>query len=173
MHIRSILPGACCLGLVAATGIVHAAPVKSNSDKRFMALAARTDMTVAHEGLMAERQAKRPDVKNLADTLVHDQTDAYARLSALASKTGDSIPKGIDAAKVQAIQRLVHLKGDRFDRQFARDEIAAHRQAIAVFKNEAEHGSDAAVKAYASQMIPVLEKHIQLAESCLKPAKRT
>jgi putative membrane protein len=68
---------------------------------------------------------------------------------------------------------LAHLKGANFDRQFSRDEIAAHRQAIIVFKREAEHGQDAAVKAYAAKMVPVLEKHLHLAEDCAKPTRRS
>ncbi len=64
------------------------------------------------------------------------------------------------------------MKDQRFDRTFITDEIAAHRHAIAVFKHEAEHGQDADVKAYATKMIPVLEKHLHLAEECAKPTRR-
>ena len=138
-----------------------------------MAMAAKADMTEAHEGQMAENQGKSADVKSLGSTLDQDHTGNYASLNALASKVGDSIPQGIDVAKDPAIQRLAHLKGDSFDREFAREEVASHRQAIAAFTREAKHGQDADVKAYASQTIPVLEKHLKLAEDCLKPAKHT
>ncbi len=60
----------------------------------------------------------------------------------------------------------MHLTGQRFDQAFAKNEITAERQTIAVFKREAAHGKDAEVKAYATKMIPVLEKHVQLAEAC-------
>ena len=69
--------------------------------------------------------------------------------------------------------QLVHLKGNNFDRQFVQDEIAGHRRAIAAFKREAEHGQDADVKAYANKMIPVLEKHLHMAEELAKPTKRS
>jgi len=136
-----------------------------------MISAAKADMTEAHEGQMAENQARRTDVRDFAKTLVKDHTESYEHLTELAAKTGASIPKGINTSKDRAIQQLVHLKGDRFDRQFARDEIAAHRQAVVAFKSEAAHGHDADVKAYATKMIPVLEKHLHLAEECAKPAR--
>jgi putative membrane protein len=136
-----------------------------------MIIAAKTDMTDAHEGQMAANQASRADVKDFAKTLVRDHTEAYQHLSELAAKTGISIPKGIDAAKDRTILQLVHSKGDRFDRQFAQDQIAAHRQAVVAFKREAAHGQDADVKGYAIKMIPVLEKHLHLAEECAKPTK--
>jgi len=169
VYIRTVLSGGCCLALFAAAA---SAATLSKADKQFMVMAAKTNMIEAHEGQLGENQASQEGVKNLAKELVQDHTASYEELSALAAKTGVSIPRGIDAARNRTIAQLVHEKGAGFDRQFARDEIAAHRNAIAVFKREAEHGHDAAVKAYAAKTIPVLEKHLHLAESLAKPAAR-
>jgi putative membrane protein len=168
----SIPKGACFLTLLAVARVVCAASL-NNADKQFMIAAARTDMVEAHEGQMAETQAKRADVKDFAKTLVQDHTQSYEQLTALAVKTGISIPKGINAAKDPAIAPLIRLNGDRFDREFDRDEVAAHRRALASFKHEAASGHDPDVKAWAAQRIPVLEKHLRLAEECAKPVKRT
>ncbi len=65
MQITSIL----YLTLLAAVGIASAASL-SPTDKQFMVSAAKTDMTEAHEGQMAENQGRSDDVKNLAKTLV-------------------------------------------------------------------------------------------------------
>jgi putative membrane protein len=172
MTIRSIFITICGLALPMAAGIASAASL-SNADKEFITMAAKTDMTEAHEGQMAENQANRADVKEFAKTIVQDHTDSYQQLTELSSKLGVTIPKGINVARDHTIVQLVHLKGANFDRQFVNDEIAAHRHAIAVFKHEAEHGQNADVKAYASKMIPVLEKHLHLAEDCAKPSKRS
>jgi len=153
------------IALLTVAGIATAAPL-SNPDKQFLITAARTDMIEAHEGQMAENQANRADVKDFGKTLVQDHTQDYGQLTALANKTGITIPKGIDAARTPDIQPLMHLNGAGFDRAFTRDEIAAHKRALAAFKREAEHGQDPDVKAYASSMIPTLEKHLQLAEAC-------
>jgi putative membrane protein len=122
---------------------------------------------------MAETQATRADVKDFAKMIVQDHTESYGHLSELAAKTGFSIPKGIDTGKDRTIEQLVSLKDQRFDRAFITDEVAAHRHAVAVFKREAEHGQDAEVKAYAAKMIPVLEKHLHLAEECAKPTRHS
>jgi putative membrane protein len=170
MQIRTLLQGACCLALFAVRG--HAATL-SNADKQFMIMAAKTDMTEAHIGQMAENQANRPEVKDLAKALVQDHTESYARLVDLAGRTGVSIPKGINTGKDPAIQLLGHLKGASFDRTFERDEIASHRRALEIFKREAANAQDPDVKAYATSKIPVLQKHLHLAEECAKPAKRS
>jgi putative membrane protein len=170
MKICNMVRGACCLAFFAAPA---PAATVSNADKQFMITAAKTDMTEAHEGQMAENQASRTEVKDFAKTLVQDHTESYAHLTELASKTGVSIPKGINTGKDRTIQELVHLKGASFDRAFERDEIASHRRALQIFKREAAQAQDPDVKAYATGKIPILEKHLHLAEECAKPAKHT
>ena len=172
MRNRSIAEAVCFLAVLAAARIACAAPL-DNADKQFIIAAARTDMIEAHEGQMAENQAKRTDVKEFAKTLVQDHTESYEQLTALAAKAGVSIPKGINAAKDPAIESLMHLNGDRFDQTFDKDEVAAHRRALVSFKREAASGHDADIKAWAAGRIPVLEKHLRLAEECAKPPKRT
>ncbi len=170
MRTWKIMRGACCLAFFVAAA--YAATV-SNADKQFIITAAKTDMTEAHEGQMAENQASRPDVKDFAKALVQDHTESYEHLSELASKIGVPIPKGINTGKDRTIQELVHLKGAGFDRAFEREEIAAHRRALELYKREAAQAQDPAVKAYATSTIPVLEKHLHLAEECAKPAKHS
>ena len=172
MQKRSVSSGACCLVLIAAAGIADATSL-SSADKEFLTTAAKADMTEANEGQIAENQAARADVKDLGKTMVQDHTENYSRLTALAAQDGVSIPTGIDTGKDRTIRQLVHLKGAAFDRAFTADEIAAHREAIAIFKREAEHGQAADVKAFASATIPVLEKHLQMAEACAKGPKHS
>jgi putative membrane protein len=167
MQGRTILAGASCFALLIPLGM--AAASLSKADKQFMMEAARADMIAAHEGQMAADHATQDGVKTLAKTLVQDRTTSYTDLSQLAAKTGTPIPKGINAAKDPAIEQLARLKGSGFDRAFTRDEIAATRENLAMFKREAAHGQDADVKAYASKMVPVLEKDLQAAEQAGKP----
>lgn len=145
----------------------------SHSDMDFLNSAARIDMFEAHEGEMAQNQATRGDVKDLANALVQDYSASYSQLSDLAAKTGTVIPKGIDIARNRTITQLVNLKGTSFDRRFAQDEVTAQRNALAVFKHEAKYGKDAHVKTYASQTIPVLERDLKRAETCAGLARHT
>ena len=171
MQLRNVLVG-CCVAFLGTAGIVAAASL-SKADSNFMVMAAKIDMTEAHEGQMAESHATRADVKDFAKKLVQDHTEAYDQITELAAKTGVTIPRGIDTAKDKTIAQLVRLNDSRFDKQFIRDEIADHRSAITAFKREAEHGEDADVRAYATKMIPVLESHLHQAEKCANPAARS
>jgi predicted outer membrane protein len=42
---------------------------------------------------------------------------------------------------------MTHLSGARFDRQFATDEVVAHRRVLAEYKREADHAQDPDLKA--------------------------
>ena len=171
MQNRTVLFGSA--GLVLFAAAIPAFSAMNSADRQFMITAARTDMIEAHEGQIAADRATQSDVKDLAKALINDHTQDYEQLTILATKTGVKIPKGINAAKDPAIAQLNHLKGAGFDRQFAKDEIVDHRRAVAAFKRESEHGKDPDVKAYATQTLPTLEKHLQLAEECEKSGRKS
>ncbi len=154
----------CAAGAFAASG----SSSLSSADKRFMNTAADDDMIEANLGQMAESHAAKADVKDFAKELADDHSKAYGELLQLANTTGDKVPRGIDIRRDRAAVQLTHLKGDRFDRTFLNDEIASHEKAIAAFRREATHGSNPEVKAMASRMIPVLEKHLERARQLAK-----
>ena len=57
-----------------------------------------------------------------------DHTKAYQELTALDSKLGQTIPKGIDVRRHKAVERLAALKSKRFDGQFLREEVQDHEE---------------------------------------------
>jgi putative membrane protein len=172
MTLKSTLTGLGCM-LVLSLPALAQTKAANSADRVFIKMAAEADMTEAHIGQMAENQSSQSQIKDLAQKLIHDHTDAYQQLAALAGKTGDSIPTGIDVRKITAVEQLMKLKGARFDHQFVQEEIRDHERAIAQFKREAEHGQNPDLKAYASKMIPVLEDHLRLAQALDKPARHS
>jgi putative membrane protein len=138
------------------------------SDAEFLAMAAQADMTMAHIGKMAEDRATGSKVKDFANTLVQDHTTDYQRLTALAAKLGDSVPKSINERNNRTIAELDHSRGKTFDHAFLTKQSAEHEKLIDAFKWEAEHGSTPAIKAYASQTLPTIERHLHDAEGLIK-----
>lgn len=170
MSTRWIWAVECCF--VMTGGLAMAQPAKlSTGDKSFLKMAAESNMTEAHLGQMAESQASETTVKTLGKTLDQDHTQAYEALQDVATKTGQTIPNGIDVSKDPAIKRLMNLKGTAFDRDFLRHEIQDHQKTIAQFKREAEHGENPDIKAYADKTLPTLENHLRQAEDLAKSAK--
>ena len=162
------LTAVCCAAVFSVPVLVQGASL-AKADADFMNMAAKANMTEAHLGQMAEAQAGQKQVKEFGQKLSQDHTTAYEGLSVLANKTGDSIPKAISKGKT--IEQLTHLKGARFDHAFLMDEVTSHKTELAAFQNEAEHGENADVKAWAKSMIPTLQEQLQQAETLAKPAK--
>jgi putative membrane protein len=167
MTLKPISPALGCVLLLSLPMLVQA-QAPGNADEAFMRMAAHTDMIEAHIGQMAESRTAQSRVKDFGQKLIHDHTDAYQQLTALAAKTGGSIPKGIEIRKISAVEQLMKLKGSRFDHQFVQEEIRDHQKALAAFKREAQHGKNPDVKAYAAKMVPVLEEHLHAAQALAK-----
>jgi len=167
MAVRNIFTGlfCCILG-----GVLAAAQTSSSGggDQKFLDFAAQTDMTEAHLGQLAAEQASGQEVKDFAQMLVTDHTADYQQLGMLATKAGATIPKGLDAQHAKMAASFEKLKGAAFDHRFAREMIVGHTKAIAEYKREAQDAQSADVKAYASQTLPTLEKHLQAAQDLEK-----
>ena len=103
--------------------------------------------------------------------LVTDHTKDYDQLTAVATKAGLNVPKGLDAKQQKMIAPMEKLKGAAFDRRFAHDMVAGHETAIAAHDKESRDGQNADLKAYAKQALPVLEKHKTDAQDLLKSKK--
>jgi putative membrane protein len=137
-------------------------------DEHTLQTVAMADMTEAHMGEIAKDKLSQPAVRDLAQTIAKDSTSDYEQLSMLAGKTGESIPKGIDANKNPAIRTLASSKGPSFDRIFLRDEVADERRAVSALKFEAAHSQNPEIKSWAQKELPVREQDLKNAQSLIK-----
>ena len=169
MHPKNMFTSFCFCALLCVPAVAQTS--LNQSDKDFLTMAAKTDMTEAHMGQMAQEQAEDSGVKDFGQQLITDHTKDYANLTELATKVGADIPKGIDAHRDRSIEALVHLKGKAFDRRFLQEQIQGHEKVDAACKREAEHGQNADVKAFAAQMDSMVEEHLHKAQDLAKPAK--
>ena len=171
MIVRAAL-GTLCLAALPALASAQTGTL-SNTDKAFLKSTAEMDMTEAHLGEMARDQASNDAVKNLGQTLVDNHTKDYQHLTALAEKTGASIPKGIDIRRDRGIETLMKEKGGAFDRHFVNDVVQQHRRALDEYQREASRGENADLKAYAQSMVPTVQEHLDKAVALQKSAGGT
>lgn len=167
MFKKSITSLLCGWALCALPAILNAASV-GKQDAAFMKMAAEADMMCAHLGQMAENSASNAAVKDLGKKLVQDHTMNYQELSEIASKTGESIPKAIEKRDDREIVVLGRDKGKMFDRAFLSHEVADHEKLAKAFKDEAEHGQNPEIKAFANKSLPTIEGHLHEAEDLVK-----
>ena len=139
------------------------------SDQQFVNLAAQTDMVEANLGQLAQDVASSQPVKDYGQTLATDHTSDFQKLYDAAHQANLDVPNAIDAKhNREMIAPFQKLKGISFDRRYVREMITGHTKAIAVYKKEAADAQNPAVKTYAENALPVLEKHLDGAKGLEK-----
>ena len=171
---KRILSAVCCLGLCSIPALAKekAAAGAAMSDQQFVDFAAQTDMVEANLGQLAQSVASSQPVKDYAQMLVTDHTNDFNQLYGIAHQANLNMPSAIDAANNKAmIDPFQKLKGAAFDHHYVQEMVAGHTKAIAIYKKEAADAQNPALKSYAEQALPVLQKHLEGAEALEKKAK--
>jgi putative membrane protein len=135
------------------------------ADQHFMMKAAQGGMAEVQLGKLATQNASSQAVKDFGQKMVDDHSKANDELKGLAARKNVTLPSSIDAKDQATMDRLSQVHGAAFDRAYMRDMVADHKKDIAEFQREANSGADPDVKNWASQTLPTLQGHLQLAES--------
>lgn len=167
---KRVISAVCCIALCSLPGLaLGQAKGSGMTDQQFVDFAAQTDMVEANLGQLAGNVASSDQVKNYGQMLVTDHTNDYHQLSGVAQQANLKLPDAIDSAHNKAmIDPFQKLKGSAFDRRYAHEMVAGHTKAIAVYKKEAADAKDQALKSYAEQALPTLQKHLDEAKGLEK-----
>jgi putative membrane protein len=164
---KKILPAL----LVVACGSVFAAGTASldRKDQKFIEKAAAGGMAEVEIGNMAQQKAQNADAKSFGSTLATDHAAANNELKTLAQSKGVTLPTELPKKEQKRIDKLNKAKD--FDKTLAKDGVSDHKHDIKDFQKEARDGKDPDVKAFAAKALPVLQKHLQMAEQLEKELK--
>ncbi len=162
----SLLPLAACTGREKPMPAPVPPPPKlSSADTAFLDQAAAIDLGEIQEGRLAARRGARPTVRQFGQQMVTDHTKNNQTLMSLAQSKGVSVPTAPDQHAMAEMTELEHLHGHAFDRQYVGEQVTGHQQAIGLYQQEAQQGSDPEVKAFAQQTLPILQQHLSMAEA--------
>ena len=168
---KRILSAVCCVVLCSVPALAQkkSAGGPAMSDQQFVDLAAQTDMVEANLGQLAQNVSDSQPVKDYGQLLVADHTNDFSQLYQAAQQAHLQMPNAIDAEhNKMMIEPFQKLKGAAFDHRYIHEMVAGHTKAIAVYKKESEGAENAALKSYAQQALPTLEKHLDGAKSLEK-----
>lgn len=164
--------GALCL---MASGSVLAAEGNrgelSSSDYKFIKEAAAGGMAEVQLGQIARDRATDPAVKQFADRMVKDHTDADKQLTQIATEKGATLPNEIPASEKRETDRLLKLSGAKFDRAYMEHMVRDHKTDVKEFEREAKKASDPDVQSWAAKTLPTLQDHLRMAEDVDKNVK--
>ena len=136
----------------------------SAETKTFLTAAMQGDMSEIKMGQLAEKSGNSAETKEFGRTLVTDHTKAADEVKATAQKVGVTVKAEPSSEAQKDYDRLSKLKGAEFDKEFARHMVDDHQKDVAKFQKQAD-AKNGPVSDLAQQQLPVLKKHLQLAES--------
>ncbi len=137
----------------------------SAEDKDFAMKAAQGGLAEVELGLLAQKRGSTQEVKDFGQMLVDNHTLLNKELQQLAAKHGLELPAEPGTADRQSHAALSKLSGPRFDREFVKDFTEGHHDDLAVFRKEAAHGTNPALKEFAAGSVATLQEHHAIAES--------
>ena len=152
-------------GASGATASRGASDAKlSHGDKKFIEDAAQGGMAEVQLGQLAAQKAQSADVKQFGQKMVDDHTKANDQLKQVAASKGVELPADLKSDAKREHDKLSKLNGADFDREYMKHEVSDHKKDVKDFQKEAKSAKDADVKSFASETLPTLQQHLQLAE---------
>ena len=143
----------------------------SSDDSNFVKEAAQGGMMEVELGKLAQEKATSEKVKAFGKRMEQDHSKANDELKKLASDKGVQLSTALDSKHKSKVDKLSKMSGADFDKRYMSDMVSDHKEDIKKFQKEADKGKDAELKQFASQKLPTLKEHLQLAESTEKDVK--
>src|SRR5438552_10089801 len=143
----------------------------SSNDANFIKEAAQGGMMEVQLGKFVSEKASNDQVKEFGRRMEQDHSKANDELKKLASDKGVNLQNELDKMHKSAVDRLTKLSGAEFDRQYMQVMVKDHKEDVSKFQRESDKAKDPDVKKFASQTLPTLKQHLQLAESADKTEK--
>jgi putative membrane protein len=103
-------------------------------------------------------------VKQFGQKMVDDHGKANEKLKQLAASKGVELPADIDRSARREHDKLSKLSGADFDREYMKHMVSDHKKDVKDFEREAKAAKDPDVKTFASDTLPTLQQHLQLAQ---------
>jgi putative membrane protein len=153
------------VAVVALLGAVPALAAVSGADKTFATEAAHGGLAEVQMGQLALQKASSPQVKEFAQRMVRDHTQANQDLMQLGKSENLTLPTQLDAKHKSEMDRLSAMSGNAFDAAYMQHMVQDHKKTAADFQKQAQSGSDPALKSFAQKYLPIIQQHLQMAEA--------
>jgi putative membrane protein len=165
-----LLGGALALAACSTTPREPVAPPDLNNvlmAPGFLAHAGSANQYEIDAAQLALQASTNPAVRNLANMIIADHTALGQQVAAAATSAGLAPPAPALLPPEQAMLDQLRAAGTgmNFDMLYQQQQISAHQQAIQLMQNYAASGDVPALQTVASGAIPVMQRHLQMAQA--------
>lgn len=139
---------------------------KVTTDEEFIRLATSSNLLEIRSSELAAQKAQSEEVRDFAAQMV---TDHQAASEALAQASGQSVPDPetyppqLDPRHAELLTQLE--SANAFDAAYAKLQVQAHEEAVALFTDYATNGQEGGVKDFAEATVPKLQEHLEKAQA--------
>ena len=163
-YIRSLIAPLICVCAVMSSESAVADSV-AHRDAAFMKDAAHAGQMEIEGSRLALTKSSNPKVKEFAQKIIDDHTQAGQELATLAAAKGVKLPDEPSLTQKAKLKMLGTHEGAKFDAKYAETiGVDAHEDAVKLFTKASNDAKDADVKAFAANTLPTLQHHLQMAQ---------
>lgn len=154
-----------------ATALICAGPTwaKPTPGQPFITKAIQGNLAEVQMGQLAQAKSQTEGVRSFGQQLAKDHGDANEKAMAVAQTLGVKAPTESNPKQRAEYAKMSRFSGATFDRKFASHMVMDHKKDIRAYKADAKKSDPTA--AYASETLPVLQKHLQVAKSLKRDEK--
>jgi putative membrane protein len=139
-------------------------PDATPAEQNFMMKAAQANLSEIDMARLAMQKSQNSDVKDFANMIQSDHSNALEDLTDLMRDKGMSPSNTLDPDTKADIEKMTALSGPELDREFANSMVADHQKAIEMFRDQVNIAQAPEVKKYAEKLLPKLEMHLEKAQ---------
>ncbi|MGF6232261.1 putative membrane protein [Inquilinus ginsengisoli] len=157
-----------CLAIVPPASAQSAAAQPAQTDASgYVEQTAISNLFEVSAAQAALQKASTEEVRSFARMMLDDHTKAGEQLAEAAKGQDLSLPTSVDARHDQLLQDLASATEQDFDRLYMRTQVEAHTAALKLQQDYSSFGANPALKAIATQLVPVTKRHLDQAQTIL------
>ena len=131
----------------------------------FAMSAAQSDQYEILAAQDAITQSQNASIRAFAQQMIQNHTKSSADLRQAAAASGmKPPPPAMSSDQALMLSALQSLRGADFDKTYARQQVLAHTQALAVEQSFATSGSDPNFRKVAQSGVPMIQHHLEMAK---------
>lgn len=147
----------------------HAQPAQKievgNADRKLMRQLAQAHLAEIKTAALATAISDDKALRGYAEKMLEEHGKALDELRLLARRADVILPGGVETEQAALLHKLALTTGKEFNRMYhAEAGLALHQQSQTLFKEAASRAQAPELKAYAGNLLPIVNRHLQLAQ---------
>jgi putative membrane protein len=135
----------------------------SSNDRQFVEKAAGINMLEIKLGRLAAERGSSDRVRTLGQKMVDDHQKTGEQLMKIAERENLTLPQTLSPEMQAEYDRMQSMRGAEFDKAYLDGVANDHSKAISLYQKEIDSGMDPALKSFATQTLPSLKHHQNMA----------